>query len=202
MINEIDNRDAYRHLRKFVAFLYSDGALFLFLLVLTGSLTLNVLLALHLRQGAFSKHVHGLSAGASFNEGLQVTDLSGVRRTLMFNSGGRPTILYVFSPFCRFCEENESNLHAMLLKTRARATLLRVSLTDVTLREYVTKHQIADPVYVASPDSINKYRLSFTPQTVLVGASGSVQKVWSGVFSPTIESEMEASLPATLAASQ
>jgi len=44
---------------------------------------------------------------------ITVSDLSGRGERLSFNGGGKPTVLYVLSPTCKWCERNVQNIRTL-----------------------------------------------------------------------------------------
>lgn len=160
----------------------SDVCLWLFVLALFGSISLNLVLANRLRvANALIVAPAGLISGDSIREGLKVTDLQGSKR-LLKPSPTKPTLLYVFSPLCRYCEANEAAIQSLIHQTDRRVTPVLLALTSSNLNDYIKRHKIQVPVYLASGESIQRYRFWATPECVLINTSGVVEHVWNGQF--------------------
>lgn len=106
---------------------------------------------------------------------------------LLFDYGrdARPTVIFVFSPTCSFCEENWPRWRQVtehLDQTLVRAVAVDVSSSATP--EFASAHGLAGmPLLVrVEPKSLISYRFRLTPQTIVINAQGRVEKVWSGVL--------------------
>lgn len=122
---------------------------------------------------------------------LTAQDSSGQSVTIRFDDTEQPTLLYVFTPACVWCERNEDNIRSLANQTSERLRVIGVSLTHDGLVEYVG--QRFPPVKVIKPDArtIAAYKLSGTPTTILVSPQGVVLKVWKGAYNDSIQRELE-----------
>jgi hypothetical protein len=65
-------------------------------------------------------------------------------------------------------------------------------VTSTATPPFVSQHQLTGlPVFVKlDPRAMVNYRLQLTPQTILVGPSGKVEKVWTGVLNDSAMADM------------
>ncbi|HEY6971330.1 MAG TPA: hypothetical protein VJA94_19120 [Candidatus Angelobacter sp.] len=132
--------------------------------------------------------------------GTQVSDLRGFDvqgRPLLLSYHGarrRKVLLFVFSPTCRFCAENWPNWWRIFPELNQNAVQpAAVDVTATATPEFIVQHQMtAMPVFVqVDPKAVPEYHFHLTPQTILVGADGKVEKVWSGVLTSGDIGELE-----------
>ena len=132
--------------------------------------------------------------------GTQVHDLRGFDvqgKPLLVSYRGeirRKVLLFVFSPTCRFCAENWPNWWRVFSELDRNAVQpAAVDVTATATADFIAQHQMTSmPVFVqVDPKAVPEYHFHLTPQTILVGADGKVEKVWSGVLTPRDISELE-----------
>ncbi len=77
-----------------------------------------------------------------------------------------------------------------------------LSLKPEGVKEYIERHQLGNISVIAKPDrkDLVKYKPSATPETVLIGSDGKVEKVWSGVISEKSQAELWQALGINLVA--
>lgn len=111
---------------------------------------------------------------------ITAQDITGQNITIRFDEIERPTLLYVFSPSCGWCKKNEDNIKALASQTGNTIRIIGISLSPDGLDEYVANR--FPPVKVIKPDvrTITAYKLSGTPETILVSSEGVVLRVWKG----------------------
>src|SRR5690242_4370248 len=89
----------------------------LLLVLLIASLSLNVFLAWRLKaQPPVTPTQTPTAHRLSLNEDvppLVVKNLSGQLETIKYSDSAQPTVLYVFSPNCKWCERNNPNVTAV-----------------------------------------------------------------------------------------
>lgn len=95
----------------------------------------------------------------------------------------RPTLLYVFSPACRFCARNLPAINALAQKLKDRVDVVGLSLTTSDLIPYLHTHQLSFSV-IRDPDPsiVAAYRLGGTPETIAISKSGYIENVWMGSY--------------------
>jgi hypothetical protein len=122
---------------------------------------------------------------------LTAQDMSGQSITIRYDETERPTLLYVFTPACGWCKKNEENINSLANQTGNRLRIIGVTLSQDGLVEYVADR--FPPVKVIKPDSrtIIAYKLSGTPETILVSSQGVVLRVWKGAYADSTQRELE-----------
>lgn len=143
----------------------------------------NVLLVGKVKQ--LRATISSLKAEQSSTPGMRLPpitaqDITGQNITIRFDEIERPTLLYVFSPSCGWCKKNEDNIKALASQTGNTIRIIGISLSPDGLDEYVANR--FPPVKVIKPDvrTITAYKLSGTPETILVSSEGVVLRVWKG----------------------
>jgi peroxiredoxin len=143
--------------------------------------------------------------------GKSVPALSGLDsegRQLVFDYGSDPrkTLLLVFSPRCPYCTKNMPNWNALTLGLNEKEfRVVAVSTVPEGVKEYAEKHGLNNIPVITTPDPKDKvaYEMNVTPQTVLIGSDGTVEKVWTGLIQGAerddIQKQLGVSLPALAA---
>jgi hypothetical protein len=160
----------------------------LLLAVLTCSLSLNVVLGLKLRAiEPIVVRPAGIQAGDDL-PAFPGLSLDGSATAVTF---GRPTLLYLFSPLCEWCQKEYANLVAISQAASPRFDVVGVARTERSLKEYLVDHPFPGRVVIAArdtmPEAIQR-DFGLTPQLVVVAAGGEVQRAWSGaLFGATVQ---------------
>ncbi|HXS94660.1 MAG TPA: TlpA disulfide reductase family protein [Candidatus Limnocylindrales bacterium] len=169
----------------------SDRIQYCFLVLLAASLSLNVYLGWGLQRKAMP-HFTVAQVGARLPE-LDVEDLRGKRTKLEWHSDGRPTLLYVFAPECKWCRRNSTNILALESARRDTYRFIGLSLSSAHLQEYVATMGIPFRVYAnLNKDVAHRIGLGATPQTLLVSAAGVIEQSWAGAYGGKTGAEIEA----------
>jgi peroxiredoxin len=167
----------------------------LLLALLAGSLTLNVYLGWNNRRSPTTVSAAGrprLTAGTKVNP-VNVTDLAGVKQTISFGDAEKPTVFYILSPKCVWCERNAQNIAALANLKSADFRFVGISLDDEDLNQYVDAHHFNFPIYKdPSAESVRELGLKPTPQTIVVSRDGLVLKNWIGFFGGRSRGDVEA----------
>jgi peroxiredoxin len=145
-----------------------------------------------------------LAAGATIPS-LVVADATGTRVDLAL-TGSQPTVLYVFSPQCGWCDANKASIEALSRQARGRYRVVGLSLTDNGLAAHLSNQPFSFPVYRnPTPDAVAAYRLDATPQTILLSPDGRVERVWQGAYAgrqhASIQAYFDVELPEVSASS-
>lgn len=76
-------------------------------------------------------------------------------------------------------------------------------MTSTTTDSFDSQHAMAAMPVIAKLDPVARvdYHLQLTPQTILLDASGKVEKVWTGVLNDAAVSELKQRLSGSRAAS-
>jgi hypothetical protein len=167
-----------------------------FLLLAFGILLIvsNVLLARRIAQ--MRKIDDQLNASNKLEPGSAVPpligyDVAGNKLTYDYGTDPRDTVLLVFSPGCHACDENWPNWTRLIKGLNSQSTRLVIANVASGLpvtSEYIARHEIGGVPLIAevSPESMQAYRMIYTPQTILVGRDGKVRKVQTGAFSDKV----------------
>jgi hypothetical protein len=99
----------------------------------------------------------------------------------------RDTLLLVLSPTCHACEYNWPNWTQMIRKLNGQKTRLliaNIAAGSALTTDYLAKHQVAADNVIAevSAESIQAYKLGYTPQTILIAPDGKVVRVHTGML--------------------
>ncbi len=165
-------------------------------LLLGMSLGLNLLLARRVR-------LNGATIDRQFpHEQLQVgalvppiiaTDLDGRRATVAYAGSNRLTVLYFFSPECGWCARNLDNVKALLKAKSEDSNFIGLCLSQGGLADYVHTNKLEIPILTGlSRETIAAYKLSGTPQTLVISPEGRVVKNWPGAWINKQKSDIEA----------
>ena len=125
------------------------------------------------------------SPGEALAEGavapsLDLKDEAGRPVAFSYGQDPRPTLLYVFSPYCVWCERNAGGFKALLKGAGDSVRVIQLSLSPEGLERFRVKFGIGGAVFVPTPQTIASYHLRATPVTILVSSSGIVLRSWSG----------------------
>jgi hypothetical protein len=153
----------------------ADAALLIALVASTG---LNVV---QMRTVSRLRAADALTAGVRMTS-LPVADLEG-RRTELPLTGDLPTVLYVFSPQCGWCDANHAGIEALARQVGGRYRFVGISLSDRDLDAYLHTRPLSMPVYHSpTAAAVTMYRLESTPQTIVLSPDGRVERVWRGAY--------------------
>ena len=132
-----------------------------------------------------------LSAGVEIQQ-VRATTLDGKQETISFAGSQKPTVFYVLSPSCVWCERNNENINAIAKEKADNFRFIGLSLANQNLSGYLQSHRFTFPVYAnVAPESIAMLGLGVTPQTIIVGPDGRVIKNWVGAYSSSIQPQVE-----------
>lgn len=181
--------------RNLVAWLWGARSGWLLLAILAGSLALNVHLGWAVRslsQGRVAPSA--VTVGARVPT-LTLEDLDRRRVTIDWRSGGRPTLVYVFSPSCHWCTRNLPNIKSLTSGLNAKYRILGISLSGQGLTPYVKDNGLAFPVYTNPTEANGRpFVLAGTPQTLIIALDGTVQEAWRGAYAERVKKDIEAKL--------
>ncbi len=127
---------------------------------------------------------------------LRGTTLDGQPVTEEFS---RPTVVYVFSPSCSWCERNLNNARAIASGAGDRYRFVGVAAVDAGIEGYVRERSLRWDIIKNVPlEILRQYRVPGTPQTILIGAGGIVLHSWNSAYLETAQREIEAALKVSL----
>jgi peroxiredoxin len=123
---------------------------------------------------------------------LEVLDKDGKPVTISYLENSLPTVLYIFSPTCHWCEQNIDNINFLANYTGDKYRFIGISLSREKLEEYLVQHKMPFSVYHSLSDSARlSYGLGATPQTIVISSDGKVLRNWSGAYGNVLQEEIE-----------
>jgi hypothetical protein len=133
-----------------------------------------------------------------------LTKLDGSSWVLRYGKQLPPTVVYAFSPGCRWCQRNSDTVAVLASQVACRYRFVAVSISPdrAALADYVAQHQVGYPVYLASASFTSDYKVGMTPTTVIADSNGRVVKALAGAYSDDIMREVETELGVHLAVLQ
>jgi AhpC/TSA family len=166
----------------------------LLLVLLLASLGLNVFLGIRLYRPT------ELAAGAPprprLAEGAVVpvikgTTLDGQPYTVSYGGDRRPTVLYVFSETCKWCDQNAGNLATLVRERQKQFRFIGLSLSP--LQPGNGKPDMDGLLVLGDIDvaAMRAYGIGGTPHTIVVSPEGKVLKQWMGAYAATVERDVE-----------
>lgn len=103
-----------------------------------------------------------------------------------------PTVLYVFVPSCKWCDQNWNNIRSLAGSAGKTHRFLGLALSDYQLQDYVNNKKVNFPVYKQlSPETLDKLALGSVPQTIVVSPQGKILKNWTGAYTEATQREIE-----------
>jgi len=108
-----------------------------------------------------------------------VVDQTGKPVTLQYK--GTPTVLFIISSGCGWCEQNSSGVAVLAEKVGARYRFVALSVTPKGAVDY--RKRLVFPVYaIPDPhaDSWEAYALGPTPTLMVISGDAKIVRVWSG----------------------
>jgi len=169
-----------------------NKVLWLVIALLVISATLNVGLG---RVVLSSRHEAATSANGPIGEvmpPIRAVDLNGGAATLFYGSASVPTVIYVFSPNCKFCQKNAHNLAALAGQISGRFRIIGISLTTKDVGQFALEHDMRFPIYTNVDAAVKKaFHMGGTPQTFVVGRDGRLQKMWRGAYGSSNQKSLE-----------
>lgn len=160
------------------------------------SVTLNVLLAHKVRSLTHLEtpktHDPRLNVGVAVPP-IAALRLNGQQEKITYQVTNRPTVLYIFAPPCTWCARNMDNFKTLLDKEKDQYRFIGLSLSEERLQEYVAKNDLELPIYSGlSAATKAAYKLSGTPQTIVVSPEGKVLQNWMGAYVGDQKTQVEA----------
>ncbi|HEY0730546.1 MAG TPA: redoxin family protein [Pyrinomonadaceae bacterium] len=155
------------------------------------SLSLNVYLGWKVKRGNVPSNLPVPVAPGTKVEPIKAASLDGEPQTISYHDTDKPTVLYVLSPTCPWCDRNRANI-AKLTERGDRFRFVGLSLSEAGLKEYVDKQQLKFPVYTrVTPEAQIELGLGPTPQTIVISPEGRVLKNWAGAYNEQTRDEIE-----------
>jgi hypothetical protein len=162
------------------------------ILVLLGlSLGLNAYLAAKVR--VLPRVAQATLAAGAMAPRLRVEDVNGRRIVLDWAGALKPTILYIFTPACVWCQRNNASLNLFVSSQKSAYRIVGLSLTDGGLKNYIDKYKIEYDAVYANPLTFNNQQSfqAVTPTTILISKDGVMENVWQGAYTGAVKRQIE-----------
>jgi peroxiredoxin len=170
---------------------YTKGDRWFLLILLAASLCLNVFLGLKVNRAGKGRDRRPEPAAQIIGttvESIAMSDLSNQPTTLTLTGTSSPTVLYVFSPACSWCERNLENIKTLANAKGDAFRFVGISLVDGNLEKYKAQRRLNFQVFKGvSAEDFRKLGLGSTPQTIVISPEGKILKNWVGAFGDTKE---------------
>ncbi len=162
------------------------GVYIIVVVLLIPSFLLNVLLAGKVRslnRSRSAEITRGMLTIGTIVPPITARLSSGQTQTIDFASSDRPTVLYIFTPTCLWCERNLENIKALLQAKDSEYRFIGLSLSREALAPYLVTHELHLPTYTdLEPTALDAYKVHGTPQTLVVSPQGRVIQNWTGAY--------------------
>ncbi len=155
------------------------------------SLSANVFLAQSAIRPAPSRGRPELVAIGADAPALSVKTLDGNETTISTTDQRRPTVLYIISPSCVWCQRNVANIRTVAAAMKESHRFVAVSLGDAAPEAFQNMNLGFDVYVHPSLQTTRQYGLSATPHTFVISADGKIVKSWSGAFASKTAADVE-----------
>ena len=124
-------------------------------------------------------------------------DRDGRETSVDFKSVHLPTVLYLESATCHWCQQNSANLEQLQRQSVGKYNLVRLLLEDA---KQIDQNQGFDEdsntriMFHPTVESKLALDLTSTPTTILISIDGKIQKVWKGAYVTDKKNEVEYAL--------
>jgi hypothetical protein len=170
-------------LKIVVRFWNNHGGLATLVAVLAASLTLNVVFSWQLAGRPAAPRLAGIKLKSRLPT-IIATKLDGSPVTIDFRSG-RPTVVYVMSSHCGWCQRNYANIVALANSAmpRYRFVGLAVNGTLDHLRASLSTKALPFDVFLVEQTKVGDQPfLRATPTTLVVSPEGLIEQSWVGAY--------------------
>lgn len=170
---------------------------FVFVLFMV-SLALNVYLGLKFRSQQPINTLETDLIGISVQQ-IEAHELTGRAVTLQLSEQAKPTLVYVFSPDCKWCFRNSNAFSSLANQIGGQYQVIALSLSGDNVKHAIDEFHVTTSVYVVpSKRTIDKLHLGATPQTILVDKNGIIRQNWIGAYLRGNKDDIEKALKVTL----
>jgi hypothetical protein len=127
------------------------------------------------------QHVDGPAIGQRMPRLYGSTE-DGSQKIVTLGQSGRYTLIFVFSPTCRFCTATLPAWTSLKGTLPSNADLVWVDVSNTATTSYFSAHNIAEPNQMLrlGAESRDIYSLHVTPITIVVNPDASVNSVLLG----------------------
>jgi peroxiredoxin len=160
-------------------------------LLLFASVALAVMNVMLLKQNRDAKAaISKASSSPVLSPGRSVPPLHGKTAagddmTISYGVDKRKTVLLVFSPGCGFCAENMPSWKRIVSSIDSNAfRMVAVSIVKDGAAQYLKSNDLLNIPSITDldPGARVRYGMNITPETILIGSDGNVEKVWAGLI--------------------
>jgi len=130
---------------------------------------------------------------------LEGEDSSGKSLKVPAENPGHPTVLFVFSPSCHFCAKNWPNWTSILAsEMKGGWRPVFVNAGTLLTPDFRKAHGIDHYITLDKTTSETQlaYRLSETPETIILNSEGRAVQTWAGELSPKVVNDFSRTLSA------
>ncbi len=103
---------------------------------------------------------------------------TGSPTSLTLADGNRRTVVFVYSPQCRWCKQTWPLFQRIAANHRKEFRFLAVCLSEGSAAFPADFEVLAQP----SRDSLSRLRVTSVPATFVISPSGRVEKAWAGAY--------------------
>lgn len=167
-------------------------------LLLVCSVGLNVLLAKKVRDLAELSRLLQLKMNSPVLVSGSIAPEFSARETndrkvfLNFADSKLPTVIYLFSPDCHWCDRNLNNIRVLADGAHDRFRFVGVSLTKEDLQSYLAHSKLPFETYHSPADEVKiAYGFNSTPSTVVISPAGKILQYWRGAYNDELQREVE-----------
>lgn len=124
-------------------------------------------------------------------------DLSGKPAKIEVQNTGQPTVLFIFSPVCPYCAQNWHNWTTMMASQKQggwRPVFVNVGVPSTTAFQRSHGLDQCTTLDKITPGTALAYRMTVTPETIVLNAQGKAVQDWAGV----LPSDTVSAFPQTL----
>ncbi len=114
-----------------------------------------------------------------------------------FGSGAKKTVLLIFSTTCGVCDQNWPTWQQMMRDADKNSVrFVSITLFPTIPQEYIDRHRLHDFPLITEldPQNIIDYHFELVPQTVIIGSTGTIAGVWTGLLKRERLSEVRRAL--------
>jgi hypothetical protein len=108
-----------------------------------------------------------------------------------YSDAAVPTLLYIMSPTCIFCQYNLPNLKALGEQAEGKYRIVILSIVRDGLEEYRQTHHVTAPIWTIAVQSQFDLQITGTPGTLLISPGGTLIALWRGAFNSDQKDEIE-----------
>jgi len=135
---------------------------------------------------------------------LNLKNASGEPVRVKYGESGVPTILYVISPTCGWCQKNTASVTQLAHSVSSRAKVVAISIAPPPDKDngspgVATWKDLPFPVYTGLSDAqARELRVRSTPTTIVVAPEGKVLAVWEGAYTGKTKDAVQSYFALTL----